>query len=201
LRVLGSLALAASFAFSSACEGGCRGGATPEGGGGGGPIGGSGGGYVTPPAPDIDWVPCPEQGLDAMVCADVPVPLDWTEPNGRAITVFVRHVAATTAVRGSLWLLEGGPGSPGSWMLAGASDMHAAHPELDLFIPDHRGTGSSALLTCMPQTDPPTVECVSGLNEDSDLILHVTTTDSALDDPSRAVREELVREFDHAGVG
>lgn len=167
----------ASLALAAACgdDGAGAGGA---GGGGGVGMGGDGaaGG---PPTPEIAWRACAETELEDLSCADVELPLDWGAPSGRTLPVHVRRLEASEPVQGSVWLLEGGPGAPGAWMLDYAAHIHAQHPAFDVFVPDHRGTGKSAPLACRPQTDPPTPACMASL--DQELVLHVNSSEAARD--------------------
>ena len=173
--------LAGFLTFATACDGcsdvslvgGAGGGAAAEGGAGGGGI------SVEPPA--IDWYACPDEELADLTCADVDVPLDWDAPASRSIPIHVRRLEATEEPTGAVWLLEGGPGVPGSFMLAYAAHIHSAHPSLDVFVPDHRGTGESAPLVCSPQTDPPTPACMTSLREDEELVLQVNSSAAARD--------------------
>lgn len=139
---------------------GCGDDTLPQGGGGAGAGGeatagaaaggggaGAGGGSS---ALDIDWVPCAESsdepsGDDAE-CATIPVPVDWNDPDGPTIDFFVKKLpAATQPARGQLWLLNGGPGYSG----ADFEGMFKAQT-LDIYLPDHRGTGRSSRLGCEP---------------------------------------------------
>ncbi len=147
--------------------------------GGSGGSGGSGVEWQVPPKPAFDWSPCPEDGFATMECAAIPVPVDWAQPDGQTLTILTRRIEATEPVRGSLWLLAGGPGAPGTFMLNSAAFLAERHPDLEIFIPDHRGTGGSALLQCMPNTDPPSEECMAGLPQT--LLLNTNTTNAALD--------------------
>ena len=122
------------------------------GGTGGGGTGGSGGtdapggsgGDLAPAT--VTWGACPD---GPGVCTFVPVPVDWSEPEGDTLPFFVRKVpSATQPSLGQLWLLQGGPGSAG-WMFAQVADDFAAMaPGYDLYIPDYRGVGYSAWLGC-----------------------------------------------------
>ncbi|NUO48445.1 MAG: hypothetical protein HOV80_06280 [Polyangiaceae bacterium] len=157
---------------------------TSTGGGGGGePSGGGGGGIDVPPAPDITWSACPASDTPGFACADVPVPLDWSNLEGASMLVRIRrHEASTDPPRGSVWMLEGGPGAPGSWILPYALDTAAAHPDLDVLVVEHRGTGTSGPLICTEPTDPPTASCLDALlAEDATRIAATSTTASARD--------------------
>ena len=116
-----------------------------------------------PPAPSLTWFACPPgkyqtagglggfggaQELENVECAQVQVPLDRAVPEKGNVLAHVARVPAKEQRRGSLWLLQGGPGGSG-WDLAPLADAFAkAVPDLDIYLPDHRGTGFSTPLSC-----------------------------------------------------
>lgn len=82
-------------------------------------------------------------------CATIELPLRWHEPSGEQLEWFVKRLDAKEASRGQLWLLQGGPGSPGTGMEPIAADLHETVSDLDIYIPDHRGVGRSTLFECV----------------------------------------------------
>ncbi|XXX73353.1 alpha/beta fold hydrolase [Sorangium sp. So ce134] len=134
-------------------EGGSGGdGGNGGGGGGEGGNGGNGGGDA------IAWTPCSlltdGTGEDAE-CAEIPVPLHWDQPEGKTITFFVkRKLAAAQPSRGQLWLLNGGPGYSGADFEPLVQFLAGVDPTLDLYMPDHRGTGRSSRLGCADGETP-----------------------------------------------
>jgi pimeloyl-ACP methyl ester carboxylesterase len=92
------------------------------------------GGIAAPP----DWAEC----------ALIELPLRWSEPQGEPIQLFIKRIPAVEPSRGQLWLLEGGPGSSGAGLEWLAADLHEAVPDLDIYIPDHRGVGRSTFFEC-----------------------------------------------------
>src|SRR3954452_22899556 len=74
-------------------------------------------------AADVDWTPCGQR----LQCAHVPVPLDWSRPEGRTISLWVtRRPAGRPAERiGSLFVNPGGPGD------SGVADVKARGAALD----------------------------------------------------------------------
>ncbi|MEU0402836.1 alpha/beta hydrolase [Streptomyces sp. NPDC006197] len=112
------------------------------------------------PGRHVDWHACAldaddELGrtLDAAGadCADITVPLDYTDPGGRTITVAISRLKATdTAHRvGPLLLNDGGPAGPGLHMpLAKAEAMGEVAARYDLIGMDPRFVGRSTPLDC-----------------------------------------------------
>jgi len=82
-------------------------------------------------------------------CADVEVPLDWNAPEGKKVTFFVKRVLGNAkGPKQQLWLLQGGPGGAGDGLESIAEEIAARDDTVDIYIPDHRGTGRSAYLDC-----------------------------------------------------
>lgn len=124
-------------------------------GSGGNGTGGSGGGTSQPLS--FAWSPCNLYSEGPMVpaeCGEVEVPLRWGDPSGQKIGLFVKKLPAKGTRRGSLWILDGGPGGGGVGM-EGVADLIAQQEKgLDIYIPVHRGTGQSTKLVCPEQEDP-----------------------------------------------
>ncbi|MFG3039371.1 alpha/beta hydrolase [Streptomyces sp. NPDC048330] len=108
----------------------------------------------------IDWHPCAlgaddelGKALDAAGadCADITVPLDYSDPGGRTITVAVSRLRATdTAHRiGALLLNDGGPAGPSLHMpLTKSAVMGEVAGRYDLIGMDPRFVGRSTPLDC-----------------------------------------------------
>ncbi|MFG2711347.1 alpha/beta hydrolase [Streptomyces goshikiensis] len=104
-------------------------------------------------APSLEWRPCAKPGGPAaQECAELPVPLDYAEPDGPRITLAVSRLRSDrpAARRGTLLVIPGGPGGSGvqrltqkgnalSRELAGAYDIVALDP---------RGIGGSTKASC-----------------------------------------------------
>jgi hypothetical protein len=63
----------------------------------------------------LSWHPCTEQGA-ALLCASLQVPLDYSHPGGRKITLALSEVPATAPAgrrQGVLLVNPGGPGGSG----------------------------------------------------------------------------------------
>jgi pimeloyl-ACP methyl ester carboxylesterase len=99
------------------------------------------------PAP-ITWGACPEAYAGAE-CATVSMPLDHDHPEGRKLDLLVARKLSGKPGAPQLWMLNGGPGSSGQDFFYGMVDTFAqAMPGVDIYVPDHRGTGSSGYLGC-----------------------------------------------------
>ncbi len=127
--------------------------------------GGSGGGGGTPieeipdpkpwdcpgetaPMGDVDFTPCRDHFTGArMECASIDVPLNWCDPTDARLSFFVRRLVTTAnESKGQLWMLQGGPGSPGDALVYVAPFFQDLG--FDVYIPDYRGVGQSTALEC-----------------------------------------------------
>ncbi|NNH72374.1 alpha/beta fold hydrolase [Nocardia uniformis] len=101
----------------------------------------------------LDWKSCDEERLDeaGAQCADITVPLNYADPQGKTMTVAISRLAADPARKYGVMLSNsGGPGGPG---LDFALDFGAAMtPEVragyDLIGMDPRGVGRSTRINC-----------------------------------------------------
>jgi pimeloyl-ACP methyl ester carboxylesterase len=148
-RLISAVALIVS-ALAAGCDGGEGSGATTSSGAGSSGAGGHADGGVVQP---VAWGPCPEETGYTVEpgneCATIDVPLDHEDPQGETIPLFVARRLSGKAGAPQLWLLDGGPGSSGEdffWGLVG--QLAQALPDVDIYVPAHRGTGRSAGLTC-----------------------------------------------------
>ena len=76
------------------------------------------------------------------------LPLDAGRVGSPGIAIFVKRLPATAPRRGVLWLLAGGPGGAGDDLEWLADALSFLVPDLDIYLPDHRGTGRSGRLGC-----------------------------------------------------
>jgi len=112
---------------------------------------------LSPPAltARITFDPCSLEtgGTDTSAeCANVEVPLDWNSPGDAKVSFFVKRlIGRASGPHRQLWLLQGGPGGAGDGLEPLAAEIASADAALDVYIPDHRGTGRSERLDC-PQT-------------------------------------------------
>lgn len=112
----------------------------------------------------LEWAACPEDvkiapGVVAQ-CASVPVPLDYSDPDGTQIEIMISKVATTNPQkrRGVLMFNPGGPGGTGldfpAFMVskglpASVTDAY------DLIGMDTRGVGHSSRVSCGFTTEDP----------------------------------------------
>ncbi|WP_067677489.1 alpha/beta fold hydrolase [Nocardia miyunensis] len=102
----------------------------------------------------LDWQPCHDAALDAAGarCAGVVVPLDYTHPDGRTLTIAISRIAATDPARrrGVLLSNPGGPGGPGLRTMTGVQKSMTAdvRAQYDLIGMDPRGVGRSDPVAC-----------------------------------------------------
>jgi pimeloyl-ACP methyl ester carboxylesterase len=109
-------------------------------------------------------------------CATTRLPAVWSDPGGDSIDVFVkRYPAAVQPAKGQLWILQGGPGLPASKLEWAAFLVGSTVPTLDIYLPDHRGTGKSTLAECPDSASPS--ECAASIPHLDGL----TTSDAARD--------------------
>jgi len=110
-----------------------------------------------PPTTPLVWAECPaplpatSPGLE---CAVVPVPLDYSNPDGEQIDVMVSRLASLVPSerRGVLLLNPGGPGGSGLSMPTDLAYTHGMPADVidsyDLIGMDTRGVGHSAPISC-----------------------------------------------------
>lgn len=88
---------------------------------------------------------------EALRCIEVPLPLDYTKPNGASLKV---HVTVAPAFRESakpdpLFVLAGGPGQAGTDVLVVLNSVfRRVRATRDIVFIDQRGTGLSGKLDC-----------------------------------------------------
>lgn len=113
-------------------------------------------GFVDPPPGNgmeryvkqkVEWRTC---GTNE--CAKIAVPLDYAHPDGQAITLALQRQPATKSPRlGTLFINPGGPGEPGTDMVAGFA--RAGLEGFDILGWDTRGSGQSTPVVCFGDKD------------------------------------------------
>jgi pimeloyl-ACP methyl ester carboxylesterase len=101
----------------------------------------------------IAWGACPEgtpyADTPGVECATIDMPLDHRDASAGTFGYFVARLRSGAPHAPAFWMLDGGPGSSGQEFFYGLVDLFAAAmPEVDLYVPAHRGTGFSAGLVC-----------------------------------------------------
>ncbi|WP_158675652.1 alpha/beta hydrolase [Nocardia stercoris] len=103
---------------------------------------------------DITWGPCHDDTLDAAGadCGTVTVPLDYSKPDGRTLTLALSRIAAADPAkrRGVLLTNPGGPGGRGLTMNAAIASRLSqdVRDKYDLIGMDPRGIGRSDSVHC-----------------------------------------------------
>jgi pimeloyl-ACP methyl ester carboxylesterase len=106
---------------------------------------------AAPGKPPDGFVPCKGVTGTEGFCRSIPVPLDWANPSGLKIAVWVTVLPARTSppAPDPMFYIEGGPGGAAtqevSWAAASFKQINETH---DLVFVDQRGTGNSDYLSC-----------------------------------------------------
>jgi pimeloyl-ACP methyl ester carboxylesterase len=103
---------------------------------------------LTGPTQPTSWKPCG----GGFWCRTLQVPLDYSDPGGRQISLALIRRPATDSARriGSVLLNPGGPGESGIQFLRGSYDlMTNLNQRLDLVSWDTRGVGESTPVMCL----------------------------------------------------
>jgi pimeloyl-ACP methyl ester carboxylesterase len=103
----------------------------------------------------IDWRRCTKAEMPTdpdvrarMQCAEVEVPVDHDDPDGRTITLFVsRRPSTAPDPLGPLFVNQGGPGKEAA-VYAASMSAYPAFDRFDIIGMDPRGVGRSTALEC-----------------------------------------------------
>lgn len=108
------------------------------------------------------FTPCSDTAIPGSLCSGLNVPGSY-DAQGRAVGdtdamhVFVRKIAADVPagkpVKGSLWLVAGGPGEAGASFYSLLPTLRRGFPGFEFLIPDHRGTGHSSRLCRVEESE------------------------------------------------
>lgn len=113
------------------------------------------------PGDALHWGPCPKDVHSNpefhMQCATFKVPLDYSKPNGKKISIMMSRIKATGHSRGIILNNPGGPGGFGldlwNWMITTGSDP--LHKNFDLISVQPRGLQhATPLKPCVDPTIP-----------------------------------------------
>ncbi|MEU4834825.1 alpha/beta fold hydrolase [Streptosporangium sp. NPDC023615] len=118
-----------------------------------GPLSLPGPGAQARQAEPLDWSPCPKDTI-GMECADLRVPVDWSKPDGRRITLKLGRLKATGVSEGSALVAYGGPGGPGIAITRSVDQWSGLRRRMDVVTWDTRGYGEQfgGLSTGLPCT-------------------------------------------------
>lgn len=150
-RVALSIALSVVVAAAAACSSSAATDGPPP-----PPAPGPDGGAATPdaatPSPALSWSPCDlksEGGGPKAECAVTQVPLRAGEPGGKTIDFHVKRYRPKDG-KGlrQLWMLQGGPGGSAYVFESMVEAIGGRFPDVDFYLPDHRGTGKSSRVGC-----------------------------------------------------
>jgi pimeloyl-ACP methyl ester carboxylesterase len=143
------------------------------------------------PRSTVTWKPCPAYSAEALramappdlldrfrqllarlECGTVGVPLDYSRPHGRQITVALTRLKAVDRAHrlGSLALNPGGPGGSGYLMpvqLLTTGDATGLNERYDLIGFDPRGVGYSTKVNCPPPDGDPGPRPVGPLTQEA----------------------------------
>ncbi|MGW1377430.1 alpha/beta hydrolase [Streptomyces sp. NPDC002446] len=103
--------------------------------------------------PALAWHPCAQgAGPAGQECAELPVPLDYRDPDGRQLTLAVSRLRGErlAARRGTLLMIPGGPGGSGVRWLGqqGEALRKETAGAYDIVSFDPRGVGGSTTASC-----------------------------------------------------
>jgi pimeloyl-ACP methyl ester carboxylesterase len=137
-----------------------------------------------PDAGGLPFTVCP--GGYSGLCAMVPMPLDWANPDGKKVDVLVDKISSTPRPKAQLWLLQGGPGGTAADMIGLASLFNEEIDDLEILTLEHRGVGASNRLSCPNEEAKTTGFNVVTCREEAkalygDDLRHYTTTGAAKD--------------------
>lgn len=104
---------------------------------------------------ELVWTTCPLISANpnslAVECTDAEVALDPNDPSAGRHPYFVKRVPAQGEPLAQLWLLSGGPGYSGESLESVAFWLRQRAPNLEIYLPDHRGLGRSDAMHCYAQ--------------------------------------------------
>lgn len=119
--------------------------------------------------------------LKGSECANFSLPLNYSEPDGKRIDIFVKRTLKAGAQR-ALFVIPGGPGESGASMDGMVPMFGDLKVPYDVYQVDHRGTGRSHRLNCADPVSDYWGDCAAYLQEtQSEYLPHITTSNVASD--------------------
>ena len=117
---------------------------------------------------------CPsyiKEDLPDAQCAFIKVPLDYENPDGKKIDIFVYRLLSKSYNKDQIIFLQGGPGSSGAVFAYNFKEYSKKYSGYDFYSLDHRGVGNSTKLSCKEDLDSTSniKKCSTSLNKDGDL--------------------------------
>lgn len=105
---------------------------------------------------ELNWKNCSSQAAPSLQCATLDVPVDWNNPYGSQLTLFINKLPATNPSKriGNLFFAPGGGGYSASeyvenMALPGSNNISEPLREhFDIIGADQRGCGKSNPVTC-----------------------------------------------------
>ncbi len=101
----------------------------------------------------VHFQSCP--GAFSGACATLDVPLDWNDPGGTKIHLFIDKIASVAHPRAQIWVLQGGPGGTAADVVPIGREMANRLDDVEVFTIEHRGVGYSDRLGCPQESLPP----------------------------------------------
>ena len=102
---------------------------------------------TSPESGGLEWTGCAEPTLDRGQCATLTVPIDYDDPRGPSIDLFVYREPADGPRRGTVIVNPGGPGASGVDFVRDRSGRFP--PGFDIVGFDPRGVGRSHPVSCI----------------------------------------------------
>ena len=105
---------------------------------------------------EVTWKVCDlyedSAGTGSAECADFVVPQTWNGPHSQTITIRVKRLRGSGTATRQFWMLQGGPGGSGIGDFPSFMEMLSRlDPDMDIYVPDHRGVGYSTRMGCPAQ--------------------------------------------------
>lgn len=96
---------------------------------------------------------CSGNYAEATACGTASVPLDWSQPNGKKIELFVARLGEGKA-KTQLFMVQGGPGGSADALVMLGKMVREKRLDVDVFFVEHRGVGRSTRLACATAEQP-----------------------------------------------
>ena len=102
-----------------------------------------------PEMPPISFMPCPISGVNApLECGWINFPARRDVTGSKDMAIGLWRILSGDPNAAQVWLLNGGPGGPGSDFASLHQYFRQFSRPVDMYMLDHRGTGNSEYLDC-----------------------------------------------------